>query len=103
MELECNMSKAGTRILQGALDALAFARGTADISNYRVHIPADIDVKAIRGKLGLSQVDFAKRYGFSVGRVRDWERKRREVDASSGLLLMAIATEPEAVARKRQP
>jgi hypothetical protein len=32
--------KPGTRVLQGAREALAFARGSADPSAYRVHSPS---------------------------------------------------------------
>lgn len=32
-----------------------------------VEVPGPVDVKAIRKKLGTSQSEFARRYGFSVG------------------------------------
>ncbi len=38
--------KAATSILQGAREALAFAQGERD--GYAVHVPAAVDVKAIR-------------------------------------------------------
>lgn len=93
------MSKAGSRILQGAIEALAFAKGEASAEDYNVHIPPSVDVKAIRRKLGLSQQDFASRFGFSSGRVRDWEQGRSNIDAPSRILLTIIDKEPEAVAR----
>ncbi|WP_349963385.1 helix-turn-helix domain-containing protein [Rhizobium sp. ZPR3] len=93
------MSKAGSRILQGAREALAFAKGEADAVDFAIHIPAEVDVKAIRQKLGLSQQAFATRYGFSVGRLRDWEQKRSSIDAPSRILLTVIDKEPEAVDR----
>lgn len=34
-------------------------------------------VKAIRAKLGLSQAEFAGRFGLAVGTLRDWEHARR--------------------------
>ncbi len=49
------MSKAGSRILQGAREALAFAKGEADPAEYVIHIPPQVDVRAIRQKTGLSQ------------------------------------------------
>ena len=93
------MSKAGSRILQGAREALAYAKGEAQPEQYRIHVPAMIDVRAIRKKLGLSQAAFAARYGFSVGRVRDWEQGRSNIDTPSRILLMVIDKEPEAVER----
>jgi putative transcriptional regulator len=93
------MSKAGSRILQGAREALAFASGEAGASDYGVHIPPQMDVRAIRRQTGLSQKEFAARYGFSFGRIRDWEQDRSPVDAPSRILLTIIRNEPEAVER----
>ncbi|MCO5162791.1 MAG: helix-turn-helix domain-containing protein [Mesorhizobium sp.] len=93
------MTKPGSRILQGAREALAFAEGRADIDAFRVHVPETVDVKKIRRKLGLTQQAFAARYGFTVGRVRDWEQGRSPVDTSSRILLLVIENEPEAIER----
>jgi putative transcriptional regulator len=91
------MSKAGSRMLQGAREALAYAKG--DSAEYGLHIPAQVDVHAIRRKLGLSQKEFAARYGFSFGRVRDWEQGRSNIDGPSRVLLTVIEKEPEAIER----
>lgn len=93
------MSKAGSRILQGAREALAYAKGEAGSEDYGIHIPAMVDVRAIRRKTGLSQKEFAARYGFSFGRVRDWEQGRSNIDAPSRILLTVIDKEPEAIDR----
>ncbi len=93
------MSKAGSRILEGALHALAIAKGEADETEYVVHIPKDVDVREIRKRQGLTQQAFAERYGFSVGRVKDWEQGRSPVDAPTRILLTVIDKEPEAVVR----
>lgn len=92
------MSKAGSRILDGARQALAIARGEADPSTYNIHVPPE-KVKEIRKQLGLSQVAFARRYGFSVGRIRDWEQGRSPIDTPSLILLTVIDKEPEAIDR----
>lgn len=65
----------------------------------RAPVPDDIDVKAIRKHLGLSQSMFAARFGFSAGAVRDWEQARKRPDHSTRVLLKVIEREPEAVAR----
>jgi putative transcriptional regulator len=91
------MTKAFEQIMAGARDALAFANGERD--GFVVHIPPEIDVKAIRQRLKLSQPKFAEAFGFSVGRVRDWEQGRFAVDAPSRVLLTVIDREPEAVMR----
>ncbi|AQS42342.1 MAG: Putative DNA-binding protein [Candidatus Tokpelaia hoelldobleri] len=93
------MSKAGSRILQGAREALSYAKGKADNKKFGVHIPPEVDVKRIRQKIGLTQAKFASRFGFSTGRIRDWEQGRHTIDASSRVLLTVIEQEPEAVER----
>jgi putative transcriptional regulator len=91
--------KAGRRILQGAREALAYAEGTADVANYRIHVPSEIDVKALRRDLGLSQAQFAKRFGFTPARVRDWEQGRSKPDGAVRAYLIVIEREPKAVER----
>lgn len=61
--------------------------------------PATVDVKAIRGRTGLSQVAFARRFGFSPDAVRDWEQGRRRPEQAARTLLLVIDKEPEAVDR----
>jgi putative transcriptional regulator len=60
-------SKAGSRILQGAKEALAIARGEADPSTYRVHVPAEVNVKSIRRRLKITQDEFARRFAIPPG------------------------------------
>jgi hypothetical protein len=57
------MSKAGSRILTSARQALAYATGEADTSQHGVHIPEHLDVRAIRQKIRLSQEEFAQHFG----------------------------------------
>ena len=84
-------------IKQGLEEAIAFANGTADLSQYKVHIPADLDVKAIRKKTGLTQQDFAMRFGFNLARLRDLEQKRTRPDSAIRAYLLVIQKDPEAV------
>ncbi len=91
--------KAFDKIMAGLEDAAAIAAGTADPDTYRVHIPATVDVKAIRERRGLTQPAFAARYGFSLAAVRDWEQHRRTPEAAARSLLIVIDREPEAVDR----
>ena len=60
-------------------------------------IPADVDVRAIRSRSGLSQTAFARRFGFSVGTVREWEQGRRRPEAAARVLLLIIASRPDVV------
>ena len=91
--------RAFDKIAAGLRDAAAIERGEADPSTYRVHVPETVDVKAIRAKLNLSQSAFAKRFGFSIAAVQDWEQNRRSPEASARILLKVIDREPEAVQR----
>jgi len=94
------MSKrAFDKIADGLSDAIHYAEGTAKASDFRVHVPIQVDVRAIRNKLKLSQAAFAARYGFSIGRIRDWEQNRSPIDTPSRILLLVIEKEPEAIER----
>src|SRR4051812_24311203 len=85
------------RIMAGLNDAVAIAKGEADAKTYRVHVPATVDVRAIRKAMGMTQDAFAARYGFSLGAVRDWEQGRKQPEATARILLKVIEKRPEAV------
>ena len=89
--------KSFDRIMKGAQEALAIARGEADTSTYRIHVPADVDVKAIRTDLKLTQPEFCSRFGFGLARVRDWEQGRSRPDGALRAYLMVICRQPAAV------
>jgi putative transcriptional regulator len=91
------MSKVGEGILRGMEQALAFIEGTADESQYVVHIPPEIDIKAIRSRLGMTQQEFANRFDFNINTLRHWEQGRRVPDGTARAYLRVIDREPEAV------
>ena len=92
------MSKAiEESILRGARQALAFVKGEADVRKYRVHIPREIDVRVIRGRLGMTQEEFARQFGFSVNTLRHWEQGRRVPEGPTRAYLMVIDRAPKAV------
>ena len=84
-------------MIRGLEEAIAFAEGNADKSNYQVHVPAEVDVRSIRSRLGLTQQHFAARFGFSVNTVRHWEQGRRVPEGPTRAYLLVIDREPEAV------
>lgn len=90
------MSEAGSRILRSVKHARAYARGEAT-EGFVAHVPASVDVKAIRTKLGLSQESFGLRFGFSPAAVRDWEQHRRQPEQAARVLLLVIDRNPEVV------
>lgn len=55
--------------------------------------------KKLRYELGLSQVEFSRRFGIPLGTLRDWEQNAAKPDAAGELLLTIIASEPAAVER----
>jgi putative transcriptional regulator len=84
-------------IRRGLAEALAYAEGTADESHYKVHIPAKLDVKAIRSRLKMTQQQFAARFGFNINTLRHWEQGRRRPEGPTRAYLLVIDREPEAV------
>ncbi|HVT49059.1 MAG TPA: helix-turn-helix domain-containing protein [Vicinamibacterales bacterium] len=96
------MSRAADSIRQGLTEAIEYAKGRAPRSGYRVHVPEDIDVKAIRTKLGLSQQAFAARFGFSVNTLRHWEHGARQPEGPTRAYLIVIDRAPDAVRRALQ-
>lgn len=79
--------------VQEAADILTGKRAPARL--YRA--PRDVNVRAIRRRLGLSQDAFANRFGFSPAAVRDWEQGRRRPDAAARVLLLVIDEHPDMV------
>jgi putative transcriptional regulator len=92
------MSKAGKRILSSVRKARAFARGETD-KGFVVHVPDEVNVRAIRKRLTLTRIEFANRFGFSPDAVKEWETGRRTPDRSARVLLKIVEHEPEAVRR----
>jgi putative transcriptional regulator len=87
--------KAFDKVAEGLNEALAIARGVAKPA--RLYIPAEIDIKAIRAKLSLSQGDFAARFGFTVNQIKDWEQGRSRPLGGVRAYLMIIERDPTLV------
>ncbi|WMT92571.1 transcriptional regulator [Pelagibacterium sp. H642] len=89
------------QIAEGLNEALAVARGEAE--PYKLHVPAEIDVKAIRARTGLSQKDFASTFGFGFDQLKQWEQGRsRPVQALRAYLLLINSKPVEMVEALRQ-
>jgi DNA-binding transcriptional regulator YiaG len=59
--------------------------------------PRAVDVRQLRERLGLSQEQFALRFGFDVAAVRNWEYGRREPDTAAKSYLSVIDRDPAMV------
>ncbi len=57
----------------------------------------DIDVRAMRERLELTQEQFALHYGLDLDAVRNWEHGRRKPDTAARSYLRAICNDPAAV------
>jgi len=93
------MGKRGDELIESARQALAWTRGE-DVPGMAVHEPEPtIDVRVVRRKTGLTQAEFARRFGFPVGTLRNWEQGIRSPQGPARALLLVIDAEPEAVLR----
>ena len=92
------MSTVGRDILAGLKEYAAYKRGEkTGVKLYSFPtIPEDVDVKSIRGKLGMTQVQFTS-FGFSLSAIRHWEAHRRMPEGPARVLLMVIARNPSVV------
>lgn len=89
--------KAFDKIAEGLQEAIAVARGEAKPA--RLHVPPEIDVRAIRRKMKLTQDDFAYQFGFTVSQIRDWEQGRSRPLGGVRIYLMLIERDPSGVLR----
>jgi putative transcriptional regulator len=62
-----------------------------------VRVPARVDVKAIRRRMGMTQREFAIRFGFSLETLKNWERGHRRPEGAARALLTVIDKRPDAV------
>jgi putative transcriptional regulator len=90
-------STVGARIIEGLEQAIAWTHGENDnVRVTMVHVP-EVDVRKVRRKMGLSQAQFATKFGFPPATLRNWEQGRSRPDAPTRVLLAVIAKHPEAV------
>jgi len=91
------LGRVGKDVVEGLKEATAHVRGEVSLREYEYDVPGPVDVKAIRAKSGLSQSQFARRFGFSVRTLQDWELGRAKPPSAVRAYLMVIDRFPEAV------
>ncbi len=79
-----------------SFEALAAELVAAGVKVTRV-VQDEIDVKAIRQRLDLTQEQFAIHYGLELDAVRNWEHGRRKPDTAAQSYLRAISNDPAGV------
>jgi putative transcriptional regulator len=85
----------------GLKEVDAFLSGETE--GYKVSVPTDVDVKAIRGRLHMTQSKFSDMFGFSLDAVKHWEGGRRTPEASARAFLTVISKNPAAVLSALHP
>lgn len=88
------------KVLKKSLEeVIRFERGELQLKTTEV-VPPLIDVKKLRADIGLSQSDFAARYGFSTAAIRNWEQGLREPEGPARTLLALIERNPQLIERE---
>lgn len=89
----------GEKLLRSAKQARAWVKGQP--GRVRVtYVPVpEVDVKKLRARMGLSQTQFAAKFGFSLDSIQNWEQGHREPEGPARILLAVIAKNPKAVER----
>ena len=60
---------------------------------------SQLDCRALRKRLGLSQRQFARRFNFPVSTLRQWEQSKRRPSGAALALLHVIAYHPAVATR----
>ena len=89
------MGKAFDSIALGLNEAITHAKG--EKIAVKVFKPEEVNVSELRRNMGMTQEQFAARFGFSVATLRHWERGDRTPQGASLVLLNVIKRAPDAV------
>jgi len=66
----------GRKIIEGLEEAIAWSSGKPTQMRVTVVSPPTLDVRQIRVDMGLSQVQFAAKFGFPAATLKNWEQGR---------------------------
>jgi putative transcriptional regulator len=87
----------GRELIAAAKEIIAHRRGEIQLASYT--IPGGVDVKAIRAATGLSQAQFAGRFGFNTRTLQEWEVGRSAPPPPVRAYLIVIERDRAAVER----
>jgi putative transcriptional regulator len=82
-------------IARGLKEAISHAKG--EKVAVKIYKPEEVDVSELRRRMGMTQEQFAARFGFSVATLRHWERGDRTPQGAALVLLNVIKRAPDAV------
>src|SRR6266516_7853879 len=83
------------QLMDGLNDVEAFLAGKQE--GFRALVPQEVDMKAIRNRLGMTQARFSDTFEFSLDAIKHWEGGRRTPEAPARTLLTVIDRNPAAV------
>ena len=89
------MGKTFDSIARGLNEAISHAKG--EKVAVKIFKPEEVDVAKLRRRMGMTQEQFAARFGFSVATLRHWERGDRTPQGAALVLLNVIKRAPDAV------
>ena len=89
------------QMMDGLNDVEAFLAGEQE--GFKAYVPQEVDVKAIRNRLGMTQAKFSDTFGFSLDAIKHWEGGRRTPEAPARTLLTVIDKNPGAVLTALNP
>jgi len=89
------------QMMVGLNEVEAFLAGEQE--GFKAYVPQEVDVKAIRNRLGMTQAKFSDTFGFSLDAIKHWEGGRRTPEAPARTLLTVIDKNPAAVLTALNP
>ncbi len=89
------MGKTFDSITRGLNEAISHAKG--EKIAVKIFKPEEVDVSKLRRRMGMTQEQFAARFGFSVATLRHWERGDRTPQGAALVLLNVIKHAPDVV------
>jgi len=89
------------QLMDGLNDVEAFLAGKQE--GFRALVPQEVDMKAIRNRLGMTQARFSDTFEFSLDAIKHWEGGRRTPEAPARTLLTVIDRNPAAVLAALNP
>ena len=93
----------GEKLLRSTQQARDWVQGKP--GRVRVtYVPTpQVDVRKLRARMGLSQTQFAAKFGFSLDSIQNWEQGHRQPAGPARILLVVIAKNPKAVEDALRP
>jgi putative transcriptional regulator len=80
------MGKTFDSIARGLNEAISHAK--SEKVAVKIFKPEEVDVSKLRRRMGMTQEQFAARFGFSVATLRHWERGDRTPQGAARCCLM---------------